>query len=595
MKSYAFPAALLLSSSVVLADQATTMSPVVVTATRTAETADETLASVTVISREEIERSQATLLPEILRRVPGLSVVNNGGLGQSSSVFLRGTNSDHVLVLIDGIKVGSATLGSFAFQDMPLSQIERIEVVRGPRSSLYGSEAIGGVIQIFTRKGTASGELKPRVSVSVGSHDTYQTDAGLSGGDADGWFNLGLSALNTDGFDVKNDGETDKDGYSNRAVTLRVGREFGDSSEVELHWLRADGETEFDGSFQNESESRQQVLGARISTALTDNWQSSLQLGRSWDESDNFLNGVFSSRFDTERDNVSWQNDIAVGVSNLLTLGLDYQNDEVSSNTDFDVTERDNKGAFAQYQASLGQHDLIASLRSDDNEQFGRHNTGSLAWGYALANDLRLSASYGTAFKAPSFNELYYPGYGNADLGPEESRSLEAGLSGPLGNGRWAVNVYETRIDDLIAYDSSIFGPANIQNARIRGIETVLTQSLGAWLFSGNLTLLEHEDKDTGNELPRRASETLQLDLDRQVGALGLGASVHVEGSRYDNLSNSRKLDGYSTLDLRVSYALATDWSVQARVSNLFDDEYETAADYNEEGRTFFVTLAYQP
>ncbi|MCP8686501.1 TonB-dependent vitamin B12 receptor [Marinobacterium sedimentorum] len=595
MKSYAFPAALLLSSSVVLADQASTLNPVIVTATRTAETADETLAAVTVISRDDIERSQATMLPEILRRVPGLSVVSNGGLGQSSSVFLRGTNSDHVLVLIDGIKVGSATLGTYAFQDMPLSQVERIEVVRGPRSSLYGSEAIGGVIQIFTRKGTATGEVKPRFSVSVGSHNSHQADAGLSGGDADGWFNLGLSALNTDGIDVKNDGESDKDGYSNRALSLRVGREFGDSSEVELHWLRADGEAEFDGSFQNESESRQQVLGARLSTALTDNWQSSLQLGRSWDDSDNFLDGVFSSRFDTVRDNVSWQNDIAVGVADLLTLGLDYQKDKVFSNTDFDVTEQDNRGAFAQYQTSLGRHDLIASLRTDDNQQFGRHNTGSLAWGYALANDLRLNASYGTAFKAPSFNELYYPGYGNADLGPEESRSLEVGLSGPLGNGRWAVNVYDTRIDDLIAYDASIFGPANIQNARIRGIETVLTQSLGAWLFSGNLTLLEPEDKDSGNDLPRRAREALQLDLDRQIGALSLGASLHLESSRYDNLANSRKLDGYSTLDLRASYALAADWSVQARMANLFDDQYQTAADYNEDGRTVFVTLAYQP
>lgn len=593
MKSYAFPAALLLSSSVVLADQAASLSPVIVTATRTAETADETLASVTVISREDIERSQAQMLPEILRSVPGLSVVNNGGLGQSSSVFLRGTNSDDVLVLIDGIKVGSATLGSYSFQDLPLSQVERIEVVRGPRSSLYGSEAIGGVIQIFTRKGR--GELKPRFSVTAGSHNTLRSDAGLSGGDADGWFNLGISALRTDGIDVKQDGETDRDGYDNRALTLRAGREFGDSSEVELHWLRADGEADFDGSFQNSGESTQQVLGARLSTALTDNWQSSLQLGRSWDDTDSFLNGVFSSRFDTVRDNVSWQNDVALGLAGLLTLGLDYQNDKVSSNEAFNVTERDNKGLFTQYQTTLGQHELIASLRSDDNEQFGRHNTGSLAWGYVLANDLRLSASYGTAFKAPSFNELYYPGYGNPDLGPEESRSLEVGVSGPVGEGRWAVNVYETRIDDLIAYDASIFGPANIQNARIRGIETVLSQSLGAWRFNANLTLLQPEDTDTGNDLPRRPREALQLDLDRQFGALGLGASLHAESSRYDNLSNSTKMDGHTTLDLRARYAVARDWSVQARVTNLFDDQYETAASYNEEGRTFFVTLAYQP
>ncbi|UTW12703.1 TonB-dependent vitamin B12 receptor [Marinobacterium rhizophilum] len=600
MKSYSLPAALLLSSSVVLADQAATLSPVIVTATRTAETADETLASVTVIDREQIERSQAQMLPEILRSVPGVTLVSNGGLGQLTSVFLRGTSSDHVLVLIDGIKVGSATSGTYSFQDVPLSQVERIEVVRGPRSSLYGSEAIGGVIQIFTRKGTATGELKPRVSVAVGSHDTYQTDAGLSGGDADGWFNLGLSALNTDGFDVKNDGETDKDGYSNRAVTLRVGREFGDSSEVELHWLRADGEAEFDGSSQNESESRQQVLGARISTALADNWQSSLQLGRSWDDTDNFLDGVFSSRFETVRDNVSWQNDIAVGVADLLTLGLDYQKDEVSSSPpDYDVTERDNKGAFVQYQTTLGQHDLIASLRTDDNEQFGRHNTGSLAWGYTLAKDLRVSASYGTGFKAPTFNDLYWPEAGNETLQPEESKSWELGLSGDHAGVSWSANLYQNDIDNLIAWrpsptpmDPFRWIPMNVNEARIRGLELFASTRIVHWDLTSSLDLLDPKDLADDSVLNRRARKVFNLSADRDFGRYSLGGSLQAVGKRPDG---SDWLGGYTKFDLRSAYQLAQDWALKGRIENLFDKDYQTATSYNQDGRTYWVSLHYAP
>ncbi|MFC6672205.1 TonB-dependent vitamin B12 receptor [Marinobacterium aestuariivivens] len=604
MKNTTLSAAVLLGSAACQAAAATTLSPVIVTATRTAQTADQTLASVTVISRNDIERSQAQLLPELLRGVPGLALSNNGGPGKATSVFLRGTNSDHVLVLIDGIKVGSATAGTTAFQDLPLSQIERIEIVRGPRSSLYGSEAIGGVIQIFTRKG--QGELRPRASVTLGSHQTRSGDFGLSAGGEAGWFNAGFSALNTEGINACDPAaatafagcfadEPDRDGYRNRAASLRAGRRLSDDTEVAFNWLRTEGDSEFDGNFQNESESGQQVLGVSLDSALSEHWQTRLQLGRSWDESDNFKDGDFSSRFDTRRDSVSWQNDIAVGSTALLTLGLDFQHDEVSSTEDFDVTERDNSGAFAQYQFMLGRHELIAALRHDDNEQFGSQGTGSLAWGYDTAYGVRLTASYGTAFKAPSFNELYFPFFGNPDLAPEESETLEFGIAAPLGQGNWALNLYETRIDDLIAFDASIMAPANVESARIRGLELVLQQPLGDWDLNGNLTLLDPEDRDTGNRLPRRARQSLQLDLDRDFGRYGVGASVHAVGKRYDDLANSRELDGYATLDLRASYRFAADWTLGARAVNLFDRDYETASFYEQEGRSFYATLSYAP
>lgn len=609
MKLYSLPvASLLLGSVAASAASSNTLDTVVVTATRTAKTVDQSMASVSVITRQDIEQSQALSVQELLRGVPGVSIANNGGLGKNTSVFLRGTESDHVLVLVDGIKVGSATSGSTAFQDIPLDQIERIEIVRGPRSSLYGSEAIGGVIQFFTRKG--GGELKPRISVGAGSDETYQVTAGLSGGGDNSWFNASLSGLNTQGFNSC-DGkpspggagcftvEPDEDGYENQAAALRGGYRFDNGAELDLNWSRALGESEFDGGFQNESDTQQELFGGRFTTALLDNWQVTLLAGRSKDKSDNFKDGVFSSRFNTERDTASLQNDIDLSDAQLLTVGLDYQKDRVVSSTSFAQTQRDNKGLFAQYQLMAGAHDVAFSLRGDDNQQFGHHNTGSLGWGYQLTDGLRAMASYGTAFKAPSFNELYFPGYGNANLNPEQSRSVELGLAGEAAIGHWSANLYQTDIDDLIAYDASIFAPGNVDQARIRGLELAYDTALGAWQLASTLTLLDPENRGSGsnrgNVLARRAQKTLYVDLNRDYGRYTTGVTLNAAGKRYDDLANTRRLGGYSTLDLRVAYDLAEAWTLQGRVNNLFDKEYETASFYNQQGRALFVSLTYAP
>ncbi|GGO81454.1 TonB-dependent receptor [Marinobacterium nitratireducens] len=593
MKQLSLPAVLLLGSSGVFADTGTALAPVVVTATRTAQTADATLAPVTVITREEIERSSAQMLPEVLRGVPGLTLSNTGGPGKETSIFLRGTNSNHVLVLIDGIKVGSVTTGKVAIQDLPLSQVERIELVRGPRSSLYGSEAIGGVIQIFTRRG--GGDLKPRASLTLGSHDTLEGSLGLSGGSDAGWFNLGLGGLDTDGFDARRDAEPDDDGYRNQSVSLRAGRTLGERTEVEMNWLRTEADVEYDG-FYNESESEQQVLGARLKTMLSERWDSTLQLGRSWDESDNFSDGVFMSRYDTRRDSASWQNDIAVG-DDLLTLGLDYQNDELDSSEAYDTRERDNRGAFGQYQFDLGAHELIAALRYDDNEQFGHQSTGSLGWGYDLDRSLRLVASYGTAFRAPSFNELYFPNYGTPDLPPEESENLEVGLQGRHAYGSWSLSLFQNDIDNLISsvlVDPATYSyrAASIDSARIRGLEAVYAVAYQSWSLSANLLLSDPEDRDDGSQLRRRARRVLNVDLDRRFGDLTVGGVFHAESRRPDG---SVTLAGYGTFDLRANYRLAADWTFGARVANLFDKDYETAAGYNQDDRAYYVTLGYAP
>ena len=270
---------------------------VVVTATRTAQTVDDSLASVSVITRADIERLQAQSLYDLLRGTAGISVANNGGAGKYTALFMRGTESDHVLVLIDGVKVGSATTGSTAFQDIPLTQIERIEIVRGPRSSLYGSEAIGGVIQIFTRRG--QGEVKPSFSFSAGNYGTYNTQVGIAGGDKTNWFSANLSNLITKGFNACKGSlssgcftvEPDKDDYHNIAASLRGGFRFGNSGTAELSALRSEGDTSYDGDSlfsTNESSSVQQVLGGKVSFAAAPVWQMSLAAGQSRDMTDSF-------------------------------------------------------------------------------------------------------------------------------------------------------------------------------------------------------------------------------------------------------------------------------------------------------------------
>lgn len=605
MKLRLLPAALLLASHPLFAADAA-LDPVVVTASRTARTADETLASVSVISRADIERSQAQSVPELLAGLPGVAISNNGGFGKTSAVFLRGSEASHVLVLIDGVKVGSATLGTTSFEQLPLDQIERIEVVRGPRSSLYGSEAIGGVIQIFTRKG--GGALTPNFSIGAGSYGTGQFSAGLSGGGKTSWYSANLSGIDTNGFNACNGqpgvagcftSEPDKDGYRNLAGSLRAGHRLDNGAEVDVHWLRSNSATKFDGGFVNESKTLQQVLGGSLRFSPLAAWRVALLAGTSLDESDSYKNGVWMSRFDTRRDTLSWQNDLAFSPNQLVTLGFDYQNDSIASDTAYAVTSRDNRGVFAQYQGDFGAHSLQFSVRGDDNQQFGSHNTGAAAWGVKLGGGMRLTASYGSAFKAPTFNDLYYPGYGSADLKPESSRSAEVGLSGRGGAANWSVNVFETHVDDLIAYDASRYAPGNVASALIRGLEGSIGMRLADWQVNAYATLLDPENRsagaNNGKNLARRPEQSLRLDLDRELGQYRVGATLLAAGERYDDLANTRRLGGYATLDLRADYRLAKDWLVQAKAANLFDRDYETAAFYNQPGRSLFVTLRYQP
>jgi len=582
---------------------------VVVTATRTPERETQTLASVTVIDRAEIERRQARSVPDLLRGLAGVTVTASGGPGQPASVLVRGTDADQVLVLIDGVKVGSATLGSFQFENLPVEQIERIELVRGPRSSLYGSEAIGGVIQIFTRKG--GGPLTPRVSVGAGSYGTASGSLGLSGGGERGWFNLGGSLEDTDGFNACNGQpdpfagcgvyQPDKDGYQNRSVSARAGYRPHERVELDASLLISDNEVDFDGGpfSGNSARSEQQVLGASARIKPLDPWTLTLAAGRSWDQYRAFFEDAFLDRFDTERDTLTLQNDFTLAPEHLLTLGVDYQEDRVDGTIDYAEDSRDNTGVFGQYQGRWGALDAKLSLRQDDNQQFGTQDTGNGAIGYLFSNGIRVAASYGTAFKAPTFNDLYYPFFGNPDLEPEESRSTELEVSGPLPSGLWSLNLYQTEIDDLIAFDPFTFQVANIDQSQIRGLEAATRIDLGDWTLRGNLTLLDPENQsdgpNDGNLLPRRPEQTVNLDIDRRLGPWLLGGRVDWVGRRFDDLANQVRLDPYTLVSLRAEYDLSDSLRIQGRVDNLLDENYETAAFYNQPGRGFYLTVRYEP
>lgn len=595
--------------------QSSSLDPVVVTATRIEQPVTETLAPVSIITRDDIERLQPESVTALLAGRAGISIANSGGLGQLTSLFMRGTNSSHTLVLLDGVRIGSATDGAAAFEQLPVDQIERIEIVRGPRSSLYGADAIGGVIQIFTRRGKAGEGLVPSFRISGGSQHTWDSQVGLSGGSDHAWFNASLGAQYTRGINSCKLGagtvfagcfadEPDKDGYRAYSGLLNGGYRWDNGVELSADFLRTTSFIEYDGSFQNYSRHAQQVEGVHLAVPATDAWKMTFNAGRSLDKATNFHDKVYTGYGDSRRDQASWINTFTLASGQLLSAGADWQRDKTDSDTAYVRTTRNNTGVFAQYQGSFGAHELQLSARHDHNQQFGNHDTGAIAWGYHFDGGLVLSASYATAFHAPTFNDLYYPTFpgsppsADPDLKPEKSRNAEIDLAARHENWHWQVGVYRNSIDDLIALDAN-FTPGNISKARIRGIDGEIGGQWQDWTWTTNFTWQKPENDDggvnDGNLLPRRFERSARFDLDRRLGVFGIGATFKAFSGRYDDAGNVHWLGGYATFDLRGSWQFAPHWQVQASVNNVFDRDYETVYYYNQPGRTAMLALRYMP
>jgi vitamin B12 transporter len=584
----------------------------VVTATRSETARNQLATATTVYTRKDIDRLQVKTVPELLRGSAGIDVTQTGGYGKNTSVFMRGTNSDHILVLIDGIKIGSATTGTSPFEYIPLDQVERVEITRGPNSSLYGSEAIGGVIQIFTRKG----EQKETPSVSLetggGSYNTYKAAGTVSGKWQNTWYTLSASRLASEGFNAQQSSfgkfgvnQPDHDGYTNTGVNARIGHHFdAHNTDIEAFFTRAQGRNEYDGNTVNKTEYIEQVAGTTLSTDIVDNWRSTIRLGQSLDWGDQFTpKGAFSSRFDSTRWNATWLNQFQVTDDHQVMLGSDYRLDEVNSDTKYNESSRYDVGVFTELHSRFwDDHFLNASIRWDKNQAFGDAVTGNIGWRdnwhYGKGNDtISTFASFGNAFKAPTFNQLYYPNFGNPNLKAEQSKSVEVGLAGDHDWLQWEVRAYHTDIDNLIAVVTNpktfVSTSENIGKAQLDGIETEMSTQILGWNSKLNMSLLSPENRITNLRLPRRADKTLGFDLSRSFGDFDVGTHVVAQDYRFDDVANKTKVGGYVTLDFRTDYHLNKNWQLSANFKNALDKKYQTVNSYNTEGRNFFVSIHY--
>lgn len=609
-------------TSPVFAAENINLDDIVVTASRVSQSRESVLGDVTVIDREEVERAGAGSLTDLLQSQPGVQINTSGGAGKASSVFLRGTNGDHVVVLVDGLRINSATLGTTAFENIPLAQIEKIEILRGPASSLYGADAIGGVIQIFTKKGEAD---KPLIHAAVGlsSYNTRTAEAGLSAASGDTRYGININSFVTDGFSAqrilaknlpKQAIDLDRDGYRNLGVSAFIDHTFAVGQTLGLQYFGSQGRNHYDGldKFDDFSNETQQSYALTSKNRLTDFWHSTLQLGNSIDSSDDHR-AAGISQFKTTQRQYTWQNDLSLPVG-TLTLAYDRLEQRVSGSSNYAVNTRDNNGYLTSYVADIGKHSLQASLREDSNSQYGNHTTGGAAYGYRISPEWRASANYGTAFKAPTFNQLYAPDFGDPNLNPEQSKNAEASVKYATNKQHAGITIFDNKINNLIAFSGPLtatctksyyagFCPVNVGQVEILGATLdggwSITDNL---TLNGNLTVQSPRDDKTNMLLARRGNRYGAISLLHTWGDLQWGAEVTGASTRYNDAANTKKMGGYALVNLTANYRINPEWKLEARANNVLDKDYvlsytgntATSNPYNTAGANVFVGLRYQ-
>jgi vitamin B12 transporter len=575
--------------------------PVVVTSTRQETPINQQLSDVTVIDREQIEQAGQSSLAELLGRQAGIEFTANGGPGTNTSVFIRGANSNQTVVLVDGVRIGSATSAPANFARLPLSQIERIEVLRGPASSLYGADAIGGVIQIFTRKG--SGAPRVNASAGYGTYGTYEVNAGVQGGTDMISYNVQAGHYKTNGFSSRRQGSAgynpDNDGYSNDnasasfSVRPAVGHELG------VNLLYSTGPSQYDGTsaatarIDYVSDQDQISYSAYSRDKFTDRWTSTVRVGKAIDDSTVRENGIPTSIFRTEQNQLQWQNDIKLGFGQAL-LAVEELKQKIASTNVYAVDERTIRSYILGWNGSIDSHRFQLSGRSDDNSQFGRHNTGNAAYGYQFTTELRGRVAYGTAFRAPSFNDLYYPVSGNPNLKPEEARNREAGLIWEKAGQQLSATYYDNDVSNLIVYSGSPSIPRNVNQANLKGWTLAYGGTVANTRIDSSLDLSEPKDATTGKQLQRRAEQQFKISASRDIFGWMSGIEFQAVGRRYDDAANLNALGGYSLTNLFVEKSLGSGLTLFARANNIFDRDYELARGYGTPGANIFVGLRYQ-
>ena len=587
-------AVLIAHAATAVAESPTRTDPIVVTATRSAHTVDESLASVTVITREDIQRRQPQDIVDLLRTQAGIDITRSGGPGGDISLFMRGTNSNHTLILIDGVRVASLNTGTFEWRSLSLSQVERIEIVRGPRASLYGSDAIGGVIQIFTRN--------PRgldASVGAGSRATKRADLAW-GGDGETRFFATGSHFQTDGFSSQNERgssfDPDNDGAREQAISGGLESQLDQKTRLRVIGRQSRGTAAFD---IGDSDIVNENLSARLEHATSTRWTQTLAVGLFDDEL--VTRSAFPSDIRTRRRSIDWQNDVTISADSVVTAGITYASEsganvDTSTNTQLFDRSQSSRAGFALWQHRFGTNDVQLSGRYDDYSSFGGHGTWNAAYGWVPWNKATGWISYGTGFRAPSLNDLYHPGFGgffagNPDLQPESSRSAELGLRQHLSNGQVAISLFSTRIDNLIAFQGPMSQAINISQASVRGAEMEHTVRTEHWYLATAITLQRARNESNDTALLRRPNRKLSLLAERRLPRGAIGAELVASAPR-DDITGP--VAGYGVVNLAARHDLAKRFSLEARLENLFDKKYQIIDGFNTPGRSLFVTLRYR-
>ncbi|QJD99415.1 TonB-dependent receptor [Massilia forsythiae] len=585
---------------------------VVVTATRTPQRADQLIADTTVVTGEEIARSGAGSVADVLRRQRGIEIVRNGGAGTSTSVYLRGANANQVVVLIDGVRIGSSTSGVAAWNAIPLSAVERIEVVYGPLSSLYGADAIGGVVQIFTKRGQGAPALS--ASIGGGTYGTNQTQAavtGTSGGEHAVSYALGVAHEEADGFSATRSGafgyNPDDDGYSRNNANGRVTVQLAPGHEAGAQFLKSRLRAQYDSSASSFDTRNTQDLDSYavfLNDRFLPNWRSSVQAARAEDKLASYTSTALSgtSRIDTRQDELTWQNTIDLGPDTLQVL-FGHRKEEVLSVTGGGAAPsplnktRITNSVAASYDMKRGSHLFDVSARRDHAE-YGGKTTGAAGYGYQFSKGLRATASVGTSFRAPTFNELYYPGYGLPTNRPERGRNAEAGLRYDIADVELGANYYRNRLTDMIVTANPCPGRAgscayNVNHALLEGLTLSAATRLAGIDLRASADLQDPRDETTNKQLARRSKRHAAVSANYTAGQVDSGVELQASGRRFDDAANNNRLGGYGLLNLYGTWNLAPEWSLLLRLENAADKRYELARNYGTAGRTWFAAIRY--
>jgi len=580
----------------------------IVTPARMAQPLDKALVDTTVLDEQEIRNSGAADVPTLLRSLAGVEVAQSGGMGKVSSTFMRGTNSSHVLVLLDGVRINSATTGTTALEHIMLDSIERIEVVRGNVSSLYGSEAIGGVIQLFTKRGR--GEPAFNVSAGLGSYGTQRFSAGLSGAVDATSFSVNIGRVKTDGVSAINTqiaptANPDKDGYDNTTFDAQVKHAINADHQLSAALFSTRGDSQYDNAFNlattdlNNTKAAIEKLSLTSDDQLNAMWHSKLGLAHGTDDSKDYLNGAENGYIKTVNNQLGWQNELRLADTRHINLTAERLVQSVASDTLYTQTGRSVNSLLGGFVGEYGVQQVQLNLRQDRYSDFGTANTGLLGYGLSFSDDWRATASISNAFKAPTFNDMYGPSAwgSNPALRPERANNRELGLRYASGGQRVDLIYFDNQIHDLINYPAPLYVAQNIDRARIDGVEMAYAGKFGDTHLQANATLQNPRDLATGLVLLRRAKQFANLAVTHHAGAWDAGAEWQYSGARQDGDINTFApvtLPAYQLLNLTARYQIEKDLSVFARIDNLLNRDYMLVHGYNTLGRTLFAGLRYQ-